>query len=80
MERTLVIAKPDAVHRHLIGRIVARLEEKGLRVAALKLQWLPRALVKQQVRVMPPGPSDPIADPKLGSPIPTLEERMLVVS
>ncbi len=37
MERTLVILKPDAVQRGLIGPILARLETRGLRFAALKL-------------------------------------------
>jgi nucleoside-diphosphate kinase len=37
MERTLVIIKPDAVQRGLIGPIVSRLERRGLRFAALKL-------------------------------------------
>jgi nucleoside-diphosphate kinase len=37
MERTLVIIKPDAVQRGLIGAILRRLERRGLRFAALKL-------------------------------------------
>ena len=37
MERTLVLLKPDAVQRGLVGEIVARLERKGLRFAAVKL-------------------------------------------
>lgn len=37
MERTLSIIKPDGVKRNLIGKIVARFEEEGLRVAAAKL-------------------------------------------
>jgi nucleoside-diphosphate kinase len=37
MERTLVIIKPDGVQRGLIGPILARLECRGLRFAALKL-------------------------------------------
>ena len=37
MERTLVILKPDAVQRGLIGPILTRLERRGLRFAALKL-------------------------------------------
>ncbi len=37
MERTLVILKPDAVQRGLIGPILTRLECRGLRFAALKL-------------------------------------------
>ena len=41
-ERTLVLAKPDAVRRGLIGEIVARIERKGLRIAALELRTLDR--------------------------------------
>lgn len=37
MERTLIILKPDAVQRGLIGPILTRLERRGLRFAALKL-------------------------------------------
>jgi len=36
-QRTLILLKPDAVQRRLIGRILARFEEKGLTIAALKL-------------------------------------------
>ena len=34
-ERTLVLCKPDAVARGLVGEIVARLERKGLRIVAM---------------------------------------------
>lgn len=37
MERTLVIIKPDGVQRGLIGPILTRLEQRGLRLAGLKL-------------------------------------------
>ena len=37
METTLVILKPDAVQRGLMGRIISRFEDKGLQVAAAKL-------------------------------------------
>lgn len=47
IERTLVILKPDAIQRGLAGRIVARFEEKGLKIAGAKLQLLPRALVER---------------------------------
>lgn len=36
MERTLSIIKPDTTARNLIGKIVARFEEEGLRVAAIR--------------------------------------------
>ena len=38
MDRTLVICKPDAVERGLVGEIVGRLERKGLRLAAVELR------------------------------------------
>lgn len=36
-ERTLVFVKPDGVRRRLVGRVISRLEEKGLYLAALKM-------------------------------------------
>jgi nucleoside-diphosphate kinase len=38
--RTLVLCKPDAVERRLVGEIVGRLERKGLRIAALDLRTI----------------------------------------
>ena len=38
MDRTLVIAKPDAVERGLVGEIVARFERRGLKLVALDLR------------------------------------------
>lgn len=38
MERTLVLLKPDAVQRGLMGRILSRFESKGLKIVALKLR------------------------------------------
>jgi nucleoside-diphosphate kinase len=37
MERTLVLAKPDAVQRGLVGEVVSRLEGTGLKLVALKM-------------------------------------------
>lgn len=51
MERTLIIFKPDAVNRMLVGRILARFEEKGLRIAAMKLQQSPREQVEKHYEV-----------------------------
>ena len=39
-DRTLVICKPDAVERGLVGEIVGRLERKGLRIAAAELRTI----------------------------------------
>lgn len=43
VERTLSIIKPDAVARNLIGRIIARFEEAGLKVIAARMMHLTRA-------------------------------------
>lgn len=40
IQRTLSILKPDAVERNLIGPIVARFEEEGLRIAGIRKQHL----------------------------------------
>ena len=37
MERTLVILKPSAVQRGLIGEVIARFEKKGLKLVAIKM-------------------------------------------
>ena len=42
MDRTLVICKPDAVERGLIGEIIGRFERKGLKVVAAELRHLDR--------------------------------------
>lgn len=47
MERTLVILKPDALKRRLVGRIIARFEDKGLRIVAMKLMWVSRDLAER---------------------------------
>jgi len=44
MERTLVIIKPDAVQRGLIGEIITRLERRGLKIAAMKMMQMSREL------------------------------------
>ena len=47
MSRTLILVKPDAFARNLTGEIIARFERKGLRIAALKLMTMDRALAEQ---------------------------------
>lgn len=41
-ERTLVIIKPDAFNRSLVGRIITKFEEKGLKLVALRMKFLPQ--------------------------------------
>ena len=40
METTLIILKPDAVQRGLMGRIISRFEEKGLQIVGAKLMQI----------------------------------------
>ena len=51
MQRTLVLAKPDAVQRGLIGEIVGRFERKGLKVVGLRLLTVPRELAERHYAV-----------------------------
>ena len=46
-ERTLVLVKPDGVQRQLIGRILARYEERGLKVVGLKLVHVEREVAER---------------------------------
>ena len=45
MDRTLVICKPDAVERGLVGEILGRFERKGLHLAAVELRTLDAELL-----------------------------------
>lgn len=51
MQRTLVLAKPDAVRRGLVGELLSRLERKGLRVAGLKMLHMDEALARRHYAV-----------------------------
>ena len=39
-EKTFVMLKPSTVARAMIGKVVARIEDKGLKIAAMKLTWV----------------------------------------
>jgi len=47
VERTLVLCKPDAVQRGLVGEVVGRLEHKGFRLVAMELRTLDEPTAKQ---------------------------------
>lgn len=51
MQQTLILLKPDAVHRRLVGQVIARFEAKGLRLVALKLLAAPRELAEKHYAV-----------------------------
>lgn len=50
-ERTLVLVKPDGVQRLLTGRILARYEERGLKIVGLKLVRVDRDLAERHYAV-----------------------------
>jgi nucleoside-diphosphate kinase len=50
-EQTLVLIKPDGVQRLLVGRILARYEERGLKVVGLKLMTVSSQLAEQHYAV-----------------------------
>lgn len=46
-ERTLIIVKPDGVQRGLVGEILGRLERRGLKIVALKVQTVGRSVAER---------------------------------
>ena len=51
MERSLVLVKPDAMQRRLAGTIIARLEGQGLKLVALKMVHLDKALAQRHYAI-----------------------------
>lgn len=51
MEKSLVLIKPDAMQRGLAGAIVARLEQSGLKLAAIRMLHLDKALAQDHYSV-----------------------------
>jgi nucleoside-diphosphate kinase len=51
LQQTLVIIKPDGVQRALVGKILARFEERGLKIVALKLLQVDRVLAEKHYAV-----------------------------
>jgi len=47
VQRTLVLCKPDAVQRGLVGRIISRFEEKGLKVVGMKMLSVDEELARR---------------------------------
>jgi nucleoside-diphosphate kinase len=48
VEKTYVMIKPDGIQRELIGKIIARIEKKGLKLVGLKLMMIDRSLAEKQ--------------------------------
>lgn len=51
MERTLVILKPDAVQRGLVGEIISRLERRGLKIIAMKMAQLSEEIARRHYAI-----------------------------
>lgn len=51
MERSLVLIKPDAMQRRLAGTIISRLEQQGLKMVALKMLHLDKALATRHYTI-----------------------------
>jgi nucleoside-diphosphate kinase len=51
MQRTLIIIKPDAVQRGLIGQIIHRFERRGLRIAAIKFMQITQELARRHYAI-----------------------------
>lgn len=45
-EKTLIILKPDAIHRGLLGEVVSRFERKGLKIVGMKMMQLEDAMLE----------------------------------
>ena len=50
-ERTLVLVKPDGVQRQLVGQVIARFEQRGLKIVGLKLVQVDRDLAERHYAV-----------------------------
>lgn len=46
VQRTLVLCKPDAVQRGLVGRIISRFEDKGFKIAGLKMMQVDETIAR----------------------------------
>ena len=59
MERTLILIKPDALSRGLAGEIIKRFEQKGLKIAGIKMIQLDDQLLREHYRHLADKPFFP---------------------
>jgi len=50
MEKTLVLVKPDGVQRGLIGNILSKFENAGLKIIGMKMVWVDEDFAKRHYR------------------------------
>ena len=63
MERTLVLFKPDCVQRRLVGRVLARFEDKGFNVIAMKMMQVTPQLAREHYAEHVSKPFFPASSP-----------------
>jgi nucleoside-diphosphate kinase len=70
VEQTLILIKPDGVERGLIGQIITRFEQRGLKLAGMKLLQVSDALARQHYTVHEGKPFfDPLIEYITSSPV-----------
>lgn len=70
MEKTLLIFKPSAVQRGLVGDVLSRFERKGLRIAALKMAQLTPEVLRQHYAHLVQKPFYPLIEESMvASPV-----------
>lgn len=70
MQQTLVLIKPDAVQRGLVGKITSRFEKKGLKLIGMKMMALSEAMLKEHYSHIADKPFFPgISDFMQSSPV-----------
>jgi len=47
MEKTLVLIKPEGVQRHLVGKVISRFEDAGLKIVGMKQVWVDKEFAKK---------------------------------
>ena len=50
MERTLILLKPDAVQRSLVGEIISRFEKVGMKIIGMKMVWVDKDFAKKHYK------------------------------
>lgn len=46
MQRTLILVKPDGIQRGKVGEVISRIENKGLKLVALKMLWMDKTMAE----------------------------------
>ncbi len=70
MEQTLVILKPAAIHRHIVGEVISRFEKKGLYITGMKMMQLGEAKLRGHYAHLVDRPFFPdILDSMMATPV-----------